>query len=122
MTDSTVVGFGPGFHSRLLDAVGQAVIATDANGIVVYWNAAAQRLYGWTSAEAVGTPVEQLVVPEATAAQAAAVMGNLRNGESWSGVFWVKRRAGTSFPVFVTDSPVFDGTGRLVGMVGVSAD
>ena len=35
-----------GFHARLLDAVGQAVIATDPQGKVVYWNRAAQRLYG----------------------------------------------------------------------------
>jgi PAS domain-containing protein len=32
------------FQAALLDAVGQAVIATDVDGIIVYWNIAAERL------------------------------------------------------------------------------
>ena len=34
------------FQARLLDAVGQSVIATDIEGKVIYWNGAAQELYG----------------------------------------------------------------------------
>ena len=40
------------FHARLLDAVGQAVIATDPQGKVVYWTKAAENLYGWSAKEA----------------------------------------------------------------------
>jgi PAS domain-containing protein len=35
-----------GFHARLLDSVGQAVIAADPQGKVIYCNRAAQELYG----------------------------------------------------------------------------
>jgi len=42
------------FQAALLDSVGQAVIATDIGGIVIYWNSAAERLYGWTAQEATG--------------------------------------------------------------------
>jgi PAS domain S-box-containing protein len=42
------------FQARLLDAVGEAVIATDPDGKVVYWNQAAEELYGWTAEEAMG--------------------------------------------------------------------
>src|SRR5258708_117465 len=35
----------------LLDAVEQAVVATDLRGHVIYWNAFAERLYGWSAAE-----------------------------------------------------------------------
>ena len=34
------------FQARLLDAVGQSVVATDLEGKVTYWNGAAQELYG----------------------------------------------------------------------------
>jgi PAS domain-containing protein len=34
------------FQARLLDAVGEAVIATDLEGKVVYWNRAAEELHG----------------------------------------------------------------------------
>jgi DNA-binding response OmpR family regulator len=36
------------FQAALLDAVGQAVVATDPDGTIQYWNEAAARLYGWT--------------------------------------------------------------------------
>jgi hypothetical protein len=34
------------FHARMLNAVGQAVVATDPDGTVVYWNRCAEVLYG----------------------------------------------------------------------------
>ena len=37
-----------------LQAIGQAVITTTPDGVVCYWNPAAEDLYGWTAAEAVG--------------------------------------------------------------------
>ena len=43
-----------GFHARMLDAVGQAVIATDPLGKVIYWNRAAESLYGWSAEESMG--------------------------------------------------------------------
>ena len=42
----------------VLDALGQAVIATDTSGTVVYWNAAAEAIYGWTAREAIGQPID----------------------------------------------------------------
>src|SRR5215204_2067232 len=48
------------FHARLLDAVGQAVIAADPQGTVIYWNRAAQELYGWSAEEAMGHPIMEV--------------------------------------------------------------
>jgi PAS domain S-box-containing protein len=42
------------FQSGLLDAVGQAITATDTEGRVVYWNRGAERIYGWSSEEVMG--------------------------------------------------------------------
>ena len=49
-------------------------------------------------------------------------MSLLRKGESWTGEFTVKRKDGAYFTASVTDSPIFDQAGRLVGIVGVSHD
>ena len=40
------------FQAQLLDVVEQAVVATDPEGRVIYWNAFAEKLCGWTKAEA----------------------------------------------------------------------
>jgi hypothetical protein len=50
------------------------------------------------------------------------IMSLLREGKSWSGEFPVRRRDGTEIPVLVTDSPIRDGDGHLVGIIGVAVD
>jgi PAS domain S-box-containing protein len=49
-------------------------------------------------------------------------MARVAAGESWTGEFNVRRRDGTSFPALVTDTPIFDENGAVVGVVGVSVD
>ena len=110
------------FRARLLDAVEQAVIATRLDGTVIAWNRYAEVLYGWTADEALGRPLLELVPAPDTKEQAAAIMADLANGSSWTGEFLVRRRDGTTFPAFVTDSPIHDAQGRLVGIVGISTD
>jgi PAS domain S-box-containing protein len=107
---------------RLLSSLGHAVILTDLDGVVRHWNHAAEQLYGWTAAEAVGRSVAELTVPDVSQQLALEIMAALRDGESWSGGFTVRRRDGTLFPALVTDTGVHDEAGCLVGVVGVSMD
>jgi PAS domain S-box-containing protein len=104
-----------------LAALGQAVISTDQAGVVVYWNPAAEDLYGWSAQEAVGRNIASLNVPEMTQDVAADIMAALRDGVPWSGGFPVRRKDGSMFPALVTDAGIYrDGT--LVGIVGVSTN
>src|SRR5258705_1417296 len=104
------------FQARLLSAVEQAVIATDLQGTIVYWNSFAEQLYGWSSAEALGANVLEITPADAMLEPAAEVMTRLRAGKSWSGEFLVRRKDGTVFPAMVTDSPIFSDQGELVGI------
>ncbi|HJZ91164.1 MAG TPA: PAS domain S-box protein [Gemmataceae bacterium] len=109
-------------RARLLDTVGQAVVVTDPVGRIVYWNRYAETLYGWSRDEALGRDVADLLAAPGAAREGAAIMDRLREGKSWSGEFPVRRKDGTTFPAFVTDTPVFDDRGRLTGIIGISAD
>ncbi len=110
------------FQARLLNVIEQAVIATDVNGIIIYWNRAAEKLYGWLATEAIGKDVMVLVPGGPSTVQAAEIMEKIKAGESWSGEFEVQHRNGSSFPAHVTDMPIYDEGGRLVGVIGVSSD
>lgn len=110
------------FQALLLDAVEQAVIATDLQGNITYWNRFAEKLYGWTAEEALGRHVIEVTPAITSKGQAAEIMARLRAGERWSGEFLVKRRDGTTFPAAVTDVPVHNEKGELIGVVGVSVD
>lgn len=110
------------FQAHLLDAVEQSVIATDLKGTVLYWNSFAEKLYGWTAAEALGANILDVTPAAAFRGQASEIFENLQNGESWSGEFPVRRRDGSELPVFVTNSPIIGDDGALIGVVGVSVD
>lgn len=105
----------------VLACIGQAVIATDLDGVVVYWNPAAEALYGWTAQEALGRTITTLTVPEVTQDVAADIIAALRDGISWSGGFLVRRKDGTRFPALVTDAGIRH-DGSLVGIVGISTN
>lgn len=105
----------------LLASIGQAVIATDLDGVVLYWNAAAEDLYGWRAEEALGRNIATLTVPTMSEQMAADIMLALRSGERWSGGFPVSGRDGSLFPALVTDAGIYV-DGELVGIVGVSAN
>ncbi|HEV3050024.1 MAG TPA: PAS domain S-box protein, partial [Longimicrobium sp.] len=109
-------------QASLLEAVGESVIATDPGGTIFYWNRAAEQIYGWTAGEAVGRSVVDLLVPEMARAQGEELMERLGAGETWQGEFPVRRRDGTGFPALVTDAPIMDDQGQLIGIIGVSVD
>lgn len=102
-----------------LESLGQAVITTDPEGVVVYWNPAAEQLYGWTAQEAVGRNIATLAVPDVAQEAGAEIMAALRDGVPWSGGFPVRRKDGSLFPALVTDAGIYR-AGSLVGIIGVS--
>jgi PAS domain S-box-containing protein len=104
-----------------LAAIGQAVITTDPTGVIVYWNPAAEELYGWTAEEVIGRRIEEVTVSEVGQETATAIMEALRDGVPWSGGFPVRRRDGSTFPALVTDAGVYH-DGELVGIIGVSTN
>ena len=110
------------FQAGLLDAVGQSVIATDLGGRVTFWNRAAEELYGWTADEAKGMSILDLTPAEPARRRGEEVLAALRRGGRWSGEFALRRKDGTVFPGLVTNAPIRDETGALVGIVGVSSD
>ncbi len=112
----------PAYLAQLLEAVEQAVIATDAEGRIVFWNGCAERLYGWRADEVLGRDVVEVVPSEMSRDQAAELMERLRDGERWHGEFPVRRRDGSRFHAWVSDVPLRDADGRVVGIVGVSSD
>jgi PAS domain S-box-containing protein len=110
------------FEVGLMQAIQQAVIVTDLIGTIIYWNNFAEVLYGWSAAEAIGRSVGELLVPRSLEADGRQILARVRSGQSWSGEFVVRRRDQTRFTCQVTDSPLRDQSGTVVGVIGVSID
>ena len=106
--------------ASLLKAMDVAVIATNLQGEIIYWNRYAEYLYGWTTHEVIGRNILDITVAPENADQAIEIMAELSRGRSWTGEFRLLRKDGSIFTGVVTDSPVFDDNGNHVAIVGVS--
>src|SRR4051794_1735059 len=106
----------------VLAELGVAVIGTDLCGTVQLWNAAAERLYGWTREQALGRSITALTVGPEDARVAERIMASVRARGSWEGEFWVRRHDGRRFLAYVRDVAVDDNHGRPLGLVGVSTE
>jgi len=110
------------FLTMLLDAVEQAVIATDRKGRILHWNRFAEQLYGWRDDEVAGKNIVDLLLPEATRELGRTAISALPTGERTVGNWMLQRRDSATIPVHVLSTPIVDSRGNAVGIVGVSWD
>lgn len=110
------------FQAHLLDAVEQAVIVTNLEGQIVYWNSFAERLYGWPAEEAIGRTTIELIANEQAKQYAIEIMSHLQAGESWSGEYMTRHRDGSPLPVYCTITPIHDSSGEVTHIIGISSD
>ncbi len=111
-----------------LNAVGDAVIATDPRGSIVYMNPIAEHLSGYSSREAVGHPLELIVSPSAQDQSdddcLHAIRRCLEDGCAFcnSKPFFLVNRLGQELAVRISANPTKAAGGRLTGMVVALSD
>lgn len=106
-------------EATLLARLGQAVVATDGDGVVGFWNPAAEELYGWPAEEILGADVAAVLVPCLPEEAREELRSTLAQGRTWTGWYLARRRDGSTVPVVAVQTGVRDGS-TLVGVVSVS--
>ena len=114
--------FLPDVLDSAMAALDVAVVVTDSHGRVELWNGAAEELYGWSAAEAMGMLVQDLILPVSETEMADSIGEFLVNGGDWDGEFVCRRRNGTLLPIHLVDIPIRDVTGKIRAVVSVSGD
>lgn len=110
------------FQSELLEAVGQALIATDMKRIIRYWNKAAKNLFGFSAEEALGKTIDELLPSEFCQDQLDKLSERLISGESWFGETDIVNHDGNLVSVIVTHNPVLNKDGKFIGAISVYTD
>jgi len=82
----------------------------------------AEKVYGYSAAEAVGQNPIDVMVDDRDAPFAMTIAQLCSNGESWTGKFPVKRRTGEKFSAVTTCSPFYADDGSLIGIVSITSD
>src|SRR3954453_20290449 len=88
----------------LMESLGQAVIATDLQGRIRYWNAGAERMYGWSAAEAVGRHAAGLNQPSMDEGVCGETLSAVRPGDQSSGGLTLPPKDGSVLSALVTDA------------------
>jgi PAS domain S-box-containing protein len=113
--------------SATLRSIGDAVIATDAQGLVTLMNSVAKDLTGWDEAEAVGKPLEDVfnIVNEQTGERAENPVARvLREGVvvGLANHTVLIAKDGTKRPIADSGAPMKDEEGNIIGTVMVFRD
>lgn len=107
--------------SFLVGVFDEAVYTLDAEGRITSWNAAAERLLGWTAAEVIGQTVYILASPSRRAEQRA-WLSRLAHGHTVRAETVRLHKDGVPVEVALTATPALDPAGRLMHVIGVYHD
>ncbi|MEO8773060.1 MAG: PAS domain S-box protein [Gelidibacter sp.] len=108
------------FQANLLEKIGQGIMATDADDHVTYWNNAAKEMYQWTKEEVLGKNIFLLLYGDYDNHKETIPL--LKTGKSWTGEIIAKRKDGSTLPIQITKSPLFDQNDSLSGVISISSD
>lgn len=99
-----------------------AVVVTDAQGIITDWNSGSENLYGYTESEAIGQPVSILHVPEDSDKITEKVLKAVATDGKWTGEIRMLRKDGSIGWIESVCIPVFDDNKQMVGALGINRD
>ena len=99
-----------------------AIVSKNLDGIVTSWNWGAERIFGYTAAEAVGQPIT-IVIPADRQSEEHEILTRIRRGERIDHFETVRQRKdGSLMVVSLSVSPVKNSEGRIVGASKIARD
>jgi PAS domain S-box-containing protein len=107
--------------AALLARVEDAIVCTDAQGLITYWNKGAEQLYGWSSAELLGRSLMDRLPTDGIAVFEPVLKGVL-GGKTLAGEFEDYRKDGSRVWIDAQVYPMLDDQGHVTGLMGVARD
>ena len=108
--------------AAIVDSSDDAIVSKSLDGVIMSWNRGAERMFGWTAAEAVGRHIT-LIIPTERHAEETEVLARLRRGESIDHFETIRvAKDGRLLNISLTVSPLKDSTGRVIGASKIARD
>ena len=108
--------------AALVSTADDAIVSKDLNGIITSWNEAAEAMFGYTAAEAVGRSIT-LIIPPERLSEEDDILSRLRRGEAIRHFETERvRKDGRRVPISLAVSPMRDRTGRVIGASKIARD
>ena len=108
--------------AAIIESSEDAILSKDLNGIILTWNRAAEKMYGYAAAEVVGRPILLLVPPE-RAGEVPVLLEKLKRGERVENFETVRlRKDGTRIEIALNISPMADSAGHITGASAIGRE
>jgi len=108
--------------SAIVESSDDAIVSKTLDGVIVSWNASAERIFGYTETEAVGQPIT-ILVPRELLDEENKILERLRAGERVEHYETIRvTKAGKRVGVSLSLSPIKDSTGKILGLSSISRD
>ncbi len=108
--------------AAIVESSDDAIISKNLDGVILSWNGGAQRLFGYTAAEAIGQPVTMLI-PAERKNEEPGILDRIRLGERIDHYETVRRRKdGGLIDISLTVSPIKNTLGAVVGASKIARD
>ena len=108
--------------ATIVESSDDAIISKDLEGVIVSWNSGAQRIFGFTEAEAVGQPITIIIPPELQEEENK-ILQRLWAGESIEQYETLRvTKEGKKVNVSLMICPLKDSTGRIIGASKIARD
>ncbi len=108
--------------AAIVNSSDDAIVSKNLNGIITSWNYGAERLFGWTSKEAIGQPITIIIPPELQGEEAT-IIKRISAGQRIDHLETTRRKkTGDTVTVSLTISPIRDSEGRIVGASKIARD
>ncbi len=109
-------------QAQIIEQIHDSVVSTDLAGYVTTWNRGAERLFGYTEAEALGRHISFVYPPEEHAFLENNIIAPLKQNGSHEVEVRMRRKSGKDFHANLALSLLRDATGHPFGMIGYSLD
>jgi PAS domain S-box-containing protein len=108
--------------AAIVNSSDDAIISKDLNGVIMSWNAGAERIFGYTAEEAVGQHIT-LIIPKELRAEENEILRRLRSGQVIEHFETIRvGRSGQRLNISLTISPIRDEAGRIIGASKIARD
>ena len=108
--------------AAIVESSDDAIISKDLDGVIISWNTGAERMFGYTEAEAVGRPITIIIPPELRNEESL-ILRRLRAGEHIQHYETVRAtKQGTRVDVSLTVSPMKNSEGQVVRASKIAHD
>lgn len=110
------------YLAAIVESSEDAIYGKNLEGLIVSWNPAAERLFGYSAEEIVGSSVDVLF-PSGRRDELRDILSRIRKGET-VGIRETERRhkSGKHLPISVTVSPIKNANGEIIGASAIACD